>query len=171
MVFIQTKVFDPTLEGQAIALKGSAKGNNGYYSIDGNYIISKVNGKRMDVIGAKGNYGILVSDIESNAVKMDILGVEKPETQKQQEQPKKKSGITRRMRSEAERKEDNEYLEYFLYEQGPLRLDKIISLMVRNGRKHWDGNNGCGFIRTAIKDGSKIKRVGYGTYAYNGGQN
>lgn len=176
MVFIQTKVFDPMLEGQAVALKGSTKGKYGHYSVDGNYIIAKVNGKRMDVIGAYGQYGILVSDIESNAVKMDILGVEKPETQKQQqqEQPqqKKKSGITRRMRTDAERKEDNEYLEYLLYEHGkPMRLEDIIKLMIQNGRKHWDGHNGCGFIKTAIKDGRKIDRVGYGMYSYIGGQN
>lgn len=175
MVFIQTKVFDPTLVGKAVSLEGVVRIGLIDYNVNGHYIISEVDGKTMQLLGAKKDQSLHVSDFDSDRMKMDILGVEKPETQKQQQEqqePKKKSGITRLMRTEAERNEDNEYLEYLLYEHGkPMRLEDIINLMVENGRKHWDGRNGCGFIKTAIKDGRKIDRVGYGMYSYIGGQN
>lgn len=168
-MFIQTKVFDPELLGRAVVLDGTTRIGGIDYNVSGVYIVSKVEGKTIQLLGVVKKHGLHISDFENKRVKMHILGVENPGTQKQRE-PKKIP--FRRVRKKEERQLDNEFLEYILrHNKKPMELNEIIERMARKGRSHWNGSNGSGFVKTAIKDGYRIVRVGHGIYSYNGGQN
>lgn len=49
----------------------------------------------------------------------------------------------------------------------PLKLGKIIDLMIAYGHHHWTTNNGSGFVKMAIKMGSPIECLERGVYVYS----
>lgn len=84
----------------------------------------------------------------------------------------KRTREPRTMRTPDERAADNWELEMVLLDnKEPMQLGEIIAEMIRRGFTNFTTNNGSSFVRTAIKDGAKIKQHGFGSYVYDWGRN
>lgn len=166
-MFIQTKVFDPTLEGQAIALSGSL--------IEGNFIVSKVNFFSIVVVGLmQAAQEIPMSDFEHGAVEMVVLQHPRQNIVDVEAQEIKEP-ITRHVESRQHRttkqvNKENAEIERMLQENiEPMKLEDILRRMRQLGYANWSNNNASGFVKRAIKCGMPIIKIKTGVYSYDWG--
>jgi hypothetical protein len=171
-MFITKKVFDPALLGKAVYIKG--------LDIDGSewdrlFLVQSVEGDEVILVNSSGiNIGLHMENFETG----DLLTMKILELPKHQEQPQPpKKQITRKRevgsrnpRTDEQIRQDNEMIEDLLRENiDPMKLQDIITKMQKAGRTHWTSNNGCGFVKMAIKNGRNIRKIGLGLYAYGFG--
>lgn len=182
-MFITQRVFDPELVGCAVHISGADRKGNAFNRV---YLVKEAKGETLSLTDCKGAFGYAnIKDFNSH-LKMEIL--ERPQAipervQKKPEQlemmqvvqevpraPRNKKNMAqgRIIRTTAQIQAEEKAIEFFLQKAygHPVRLEKIIHAAKANGW-NWNNKNASSFMRTAIKNGAKIKKVGYGTYAYN----
>jgi hypothetical protein len=178
-VFITQRVFDPELVGCAVYIGGTTSGGIKYNQV---YLVKEAKGETLSLVDFKGGYTYATIKDFNNYLKMDIL--ERPQAipervQKQPEQlemvqviqdiPRNKKVMAkeRNIRTTEQIRAEEKEIELFLQksEGRPIRLEKIVHIAKAQGW-NWNNKNASSFMRSAIKNGAQIKKVGYGTYAF-----
>lgn len=189
MLFIQTKVFDPELGGKAIQLAGDSLEGE---VLDGLYLVRGVDGQYIRLINRFGKeFNLHLDNFEHReGLKLQILELPQqqaikipdkvavmetlPEIEFVEPEKKHKTGFkrnqgSRNIRSYLQIKVDNSHVEWILQQNiEPLKLEEILKRMQNDhGHWHWSNSNASGFVKRAIKDGKRIKQIGYGCYGYD----
>lgn len=162
-MFIEKKVFDPKLQGEAVYIKGEKIDG---VKLDKLFFVRECDGDCIKLIDNRGlKYSLHIKNFEKGTLQMSML--HKPHIEAQNKIQRMR-GYNSNQRDKSQLIAENEQLMTILRENiEPLALRKIIQKMHLHGFDNWNNKNASAFMRSAIRNGYPVIKVEHGKYSYD----